>query len=274
MIGILTDVTKCIGCHKCVGACVDANKLDKHIPAPQHTSDGLAANRWTSIIKQPDSHYVRKQCRHCLEPACVSACIVGALKKTKSGPVVYDKKKCIGCRYCMMACPYGVPKYEWDTPVPYVRKCTMCYERVSVGKQPACTEACPTGATVFGDRDKLIAEAKLRITKNPEKYINRVFGEVEVGGTSVLYLSDIPLGFLGWKDDLGKEALPKLTWSALSKVPTEFLGMGAAMTGAFWIIGRRNKMRAMKVKEEAEKKAVENETGDAGTEEKGEDSNE
>ncbi|MFC1584263.1 4Fe-4S dicluster domain-containing protein [Fibrobacterota bacterium] len=241
MIGILTDITKCIGCHKCVEGCAKTNKLGKHIPIPQHAPDGLGANRWTSIINRPDNHYVRKQCRHCLHPACVSACIVGALQKDPNGPVFYEKRKCMGCRYCMMACPYGIPKYEWDTPVPYIKKCTMCYERVKEGKQPGCTKACPTEATIFGDRDELLKEARRRIKAEPQKYINRVFGEFEVGGTSVLYLSDIPLDFLGWKDHLGKEPLPDLTWHALKNVPAEFFGMGAVMTAVWWIIERRQK---------------------------------
>lgn len=243
MIAILTDTTKCIGCHKCVSACVKHNDLEKQIPAPQQLSDGLSGDRYTSIIKKPGERYVRKQCRHCVEPACASACIVGALQKTELGPVIYDKKKCIGCRYCMMACPYQIPRYEWDSAYPAVKKCTFCYDRTSKGKEPACTEACPEGATIFGDRDKLITEAKRRIKKYPHQYIDKVYGEFEVGGTSVIYISDIPLGFLGWKDDLGKQPLPELTWNALSKVPAEFLGMGAAMTGIFWIIGRRNQMK-------------------------------
>ena len=244
MIGILTDVTKCIGCHKCVKACVEYNKLEKHIPAPQHVFDGLSGNRFTSIIKKPVDRYVRKQCRHCLKPSCVSACIVGALQKTELGPVIYDKKICIGCRYCMMACPYQVPRYEWDSPYPGIMKCNLCYERVTSNEQPACTEACPVEATIFGKREELIAIAKKRIRENPGKYYkNKVYGEFEVGGTSVIYISDIPLGFLGWKDDLGKQPLPELTWAALSKVPAEFIGMGALMTGIFWIIERRNKLQ-------------------------------
>jgi formate dehydrogenase iron-sulfur subunit len=243
MISILTDVTKCIGCHKCVQGCVEYNKLEKHLPAPQHVFDGLSGNRFTSIIKKPVNRYVRKQCRHCLDPACVSACIVGALEKTGLGPVIYDKKKCIGCRYCMMACPYQIPRYEWDSAYPGIRKCTFCYDKVKDGGIPSCVEACPVEATIFGTREEMIAVAKKRIQDNPGRYIDRVFGELEIGGTSVIYLSDIPLGFLGWQDDLPKEKLPDLTWAALSKVPAEFVGMGALMTAVFWIIGRRNQRK-------------------------------
>ena len=124
---ILTDITKCIGCLKCVSACKESNKLEMDVPRVWQKKDGLSAENWTSIIQKPDKHFIRKQCRHCLEPACASVCPVGALHKTEEGAVVYDKEKCIGCRYCMMACPYGIPRYDWDEPVPYVRKCILCF---------------------------------------------------------------------------------------------------------------------------------------------------
>jgi formate dehydrogenase iron-sulfur subunit len=144
----------------------------------------------------------------------------------------------------MMACPYGIPRYDWEATVPYVRKCDMCFERLEVGKEPACTEACPEKATIFGPRDELLAEAHRRIAASPGKYQRRVFGEREVGGTSVLYISDIPLDFLAWNAKLGDEPLPALTFAALSKVPPLLLGVGALMAGIFWITGRRMKLEA------------------------------
>jgi len=245
MMGILTDVTKCVGCNKCVDACAKANGLKEFVPSSRHNGDGLGSNRWTTIIKArkgDEPRFVRKQCRHCLEPACASACIVGALQKTENGPVIYDQSKCMGCRYCMMACPYAIPRYSWEDVIPYVRKCILCYERLESGRQPACTEACPEGATIFGERDRLIAEARQRIEQNPGRYIPEVFGEKEVGGTSVLYLSDIPLDFLAWSKNLGQIAQPKLTWDVLKAVPLEFLGMGALMGGIYFITGRRQKV--------------------------------
>ena len=242
---ILTDVTKCIGCEECVAACKKINQTGVDEPWRwQDRIDDLSATRWTTIVKQPGNHYVRKQCRHCLEPACVSVCPVGAMKKTPEGPVIYDSKICLGCRYCMMSCPYGIPRYTWDQSVAYVRKCVMCYQKIQSGelKQPACTEACPKQATIFGDRNSLLVEAHKRIAENSGKYINKVWGEDEVGGTSVLYVSDIPLDFLGWKKDLGTESLPRHTWRALSKVPPLFVGVGAAMYGIYWIIERRQKL--------------------------------
>jgi len=240
---ILTDTTLCIGCEKCVQACKRVNGLGADAPRRwQRRIDDLSATRYTTIVRRPGNHFVRQQCRHCLEPACTSACLVGALHKTPEGPVIYDSSKCMGCRYCMVACPYGIPRYQWDQPVPYVRKCTMCYERVKEGGLPACVEACPQKATLFGPRDALLEEAHRRIRDNPGKYLDKVFGETEVGGTSVIYVSDIPLDFLAFQPELGTEPLPRRTWAALSKVPPLIVGVGGVMTGFWWVIGRRMKL--------------------------------
>jgi formate dehydrogenase iron-sulfur subunit len=192
-------------------------------------------------VARPGEHYVRKQCRHCLEPACVSACPVAAMQKTPEGPVTYDSSRCMGCRYCMMACPYGIPRYEWDSLAPVVRKCTLCYERLQSGLLPACVEVCPEQALLFGPREELLAEAHDRLKDQPELYLPHVYGEQEVGGTSVLYVSDIPLDFLAYHDQPGQKPLPELTWAAMSKVPPVALGMTALMAGTYWIIERRMK---------------------------------
>jgi formate dehydrogenase iron-sulfur subunit len=249
---ILTDITKCIGCLECVVACKNINDLDMETPRTWQKNDGLSADNWTSVLQKAENHYVRKQCRHCLEPACVSSCPVGALHTTPEGAVIYDSGRCLGCRYCMMSCPFGIPRYDWDKTVPYIRKCILCYPRLKEGKQPACTEACPTDATIFGNRDELIAEAHSRLKENPGKYINRVWGEHEVGGTSVLYISDIDLGFLSYQTHLGTKPLPKTTSVAMNSVPFAFAGMGAAMLSLNWIIKRRNKLRAERDKREGE----------------------
>jgi len=213
------------------------------------------------MVRSQGDRFARKQCRHCLEPACASVCPVGALQKTPDGPVVYDDERCIGCRYCMMACPFDIPRYDWQAAVPYVRKCDMCADRIQDGKEPACVEACPEKATIFGGRDELLAEAHRRISTGSGKYQKKVFGETEVGGTSVLYVSDISLDFLMWKADVGDEALPNLTLAALSKVPPLLLGVGGLMSGIFWITGRRMKLaveresKAAEAAEQDEKKA-------------------
>jgi formate dehydrogenase iron-sulfur subunit len=242
MKAILTDVTKCIGCEKCVAACATENKLEPSLPYRWTRGDGLSAERFTAVLHHGDAH-VRKQCRHCVEPACASACPVGALHKTPEGPVVYDKEKCLGCRYCMMACPFGIPRYQWGSAVPYVRKCTMCYaNRVKDGRQPACTEACPTQATIFGEREALLAEAQKRIREAPGKYQPTVWGETDAGGTSVMYVSPIPLDFLNVGRSVGGQALPRLTTTAMEAVPPVFVGVGVVMGGVRWIIGRRMKL--------------------------------
>jgi len=247
---ILTDITKCIGCLKCVSACKKSNNLESDVPRIWQKNDGLSSENWTSIIQKPDKHYIRKQCRHCLEPACASVCPVGALHKTETGAVIYDKEKCIGCRYCMMACPYGIPRYDWDEPVPYVRKCILCYDKIKDGGQPACTQICPENATIFGERDELIQIAHQRIIDNPGKYINKVWGEFEVGGTSVLYISDIDLEFLSYKTKLGTEPVPEATAVAMKSVPFAFVGMGGVMLGLNWIIRRRMELSKTSEKNE------------------------
>jgi len=242
-LAILTDVTRCTGCEKCVDACKEHNRLDKDRPWPgQMAIDDLSATRFTSVLQRPGNHFVRQQCRHCLDPACVSACIVGALEKTPSGAVVYDDDKCMGCRYCMTACPYGIPRYDWENTAPLIRKCNLCYDRLQEGGIPACVEACPQEATIFGTRQEMLAEAHRRLAENPDKYVPRVYGEHEVGGTCVLYISDTPLGFLSWTDDLGAQSLPDLTWASLKKVPAIAVGVGCVMAGTHWIIGRRMKL--------------------------------
>ena len=245
-MAILTDITKCIGCEECVVACKKTNGTGEDRPWRwQRKIDDLSASRWTTILQKPDKHYIRQQCRHCLEPACVSACLVGALQKTPEGAVVYDDSKCMGCRYCMMACPFGIPRYSWSDAVPYIQKCVMCYDKIKKGElsEPACTAACPVNATIYGERDELIAEAHKRIKENPGRYINKVFGEHEYGGTSVLYLSDIDLSFLELKKDVENTALPELTWSALKIVPGLFSGVGLLMGGIWWIIERRIRLQ-------------------------------
>ncbi len=245
---ILTDVTRCIGCEECVAACKRTNGLPADDPPPRPPSGpgDLSATRWTTIARRPGNHFVRQQCRHCVEPACVSVCPVGALQKTPEGAVVYDKSRCMGCRYCMLSCPYGVPRYEWTSAAPSVRKCILCHPGLKSGalSAPACVSACPTKATVFGSRDDLIAEARRRFAVEPGRYIQHIWGESEVGGSAVLLISDVSLDFLGWQgaSALGTDPLPERTWAALSPVPVEFAGMGVLMSGLYWIIERRRRL--------------------------------
>jgi formate dehydrogenase iron-sulfur subunit len=247
-MAILTDTTKCIGCEECVVACQRENKLPRERPWRwlQHIHD-LSSARWTTLKKVRDSrgtHFVRKHCRHCLKPACVEACIVGALQKTPAGPVTYSRDICIGCRYCMIVCPWDIPRYSWEDAVPFIQKCDFCAERLQQGKKPACVEACPTGATIFGEREALLAEARRRIKREPQKYKHHIWGETEVGGTSVLYLSDVELHLTDLASSIrDKTPVSTRTFEVLRHMPKVFLGMAAAMGGVHWIISRRQKLR-------------------------------
>ncbi|HEY6950990.1 MAG TPA: 4Fe-4S dicluster domain-containing protein, partial [Bacteroidota bacterium] len=163
---MLIDLTLCVGCNSCQAACKQANRL------PDNEEKKLSATAYTAL-EEHDGVFVRRMCQHCESPTCVSVCPVGALEKTAEGPVVYDENKCIGCRYCMQACPFQVPRYEWSSTYPRIQKCVFCHDRITNGLQPACAEACPTGATKYGDRDELVAEALGRINAEPAKYVNK-----------------------------------------------------------------------------------------------------
>lgn len=249
-MAILTDVTRCIGCEQCVQACQRVNHLGPERPWRwlDHTDD-LSSARWTTLTEKRTSkgrRFVRRQCRHCLEPACVEACIVGALKKTPEGAVAYDPDICIGCRYCMVACPWEIPKYSWEERVPYVQKCTLCHERVTQqGKPPACVTACPTKATIFGEREALLAEARRRLRAHPKKYIRKIWGEKEVGGTSVIYISDVDLQLDELVAPITDETpVPLRTFRVLQRMPLAFVGMAAVMGATYWTIERRRRLQA------------------------------
>ena len=163
------------------------------------------------------------------------------MQKTPEGPVIYDPDRCMGCRYCLAACPYGIPRYDWQDRVPHVSKCTLCAPRLSEGKIPACVEACPEEATIFGARDELLAEAHRRIKAEPDKYIDHVWGEKEVGGTSVLYISDVDLNLTDLDAGITSEdPMPHRTTKILHQMPAVFVGMAAVMGGLHWIIRRRD----------------------------------
>jgi formate dehydrogenase iron-sulfur subunit len=208
-VGCLVDTTLCIGCRKCEEACNRRNKLPR--PDASFTDRAVfrrerrPADKAFTVVNEyagapsPDQAatkqtYAKVQCLHCLTPSCVSACIVGAMVKSKDGAVVYNPKICLGCRYCMVACPFQIPAYEYDVTLnPRVRKCEFCADiTTGTGADPACAAACPTEALVFGNRAALLALAKDRIAKRPDRYLDRVYGEHEVGGTSWLYLTGRP----------------------------------------------------------------------------------
>ncbi|MFH1728987.1 MAG: 4Fe-4S dicluster domain-containing protein [Pseudomonadota bacterium] len=219
----LIDTVRCVGCRSCEEACNAENNL----PKPEKPFDDesvfenyrrLNAERYTVVNSFNDEnadagrYTVKISCNHCTTPACASACIVNALYKDKSGAVAYDPWKCIGCRYCQIACPFQIPAYEFSNPLtPKVKKCTLCYPRTrQAGEIPACAEACPAEAIKYGPRAELLIEAKQRIKDEPELYINYVYGEKEVGGTSVLYLAGTEFKNLKFPA-FGNTPIPELT---------------------------------------------------------------
>jgi formate dehydrogenase iron-sulfur subunit len=240
--GLLFDSTRCIGCGACSAACKEANDLP--LPIEERTT----AYTWT-VVQDIDGARVRRLCFHCLEPTCVSVCPVSALQKSSGGPVTYDATRCIGCRYCIMACPFGVPKYQWDNPIPIVGKCILCAGRLAEGLPTACASVCPTGATLFGDRDVLVREAQQRIAANPETYVDHVYGVTEAGGTSVLMLSAVPFEKLGLKTGIPRQPLPLLTWQILSKIPSFVVVWGVSLLGIHWITKRRDAVRAFEAEQ-------------------------
>jgi formate dehydrogenase iron-sulfur subunit len=202
--GVLTDYTECIGCRRCEWACAEENDLpfgslescdDQSVFEQMRRPDEKQFTVVNRYAPEPDSNKpldVKVQCMHCEHPACVSACIVGALEKNPLGPVTYDPWKCIGCRYCMVACPFQIPAYEYKDPLtPKVMKCTMCSDRtLKEGRKPACVEMCPVEALVFGPRSELLELARNRIRRNPDRYIPHVYGEYDGGGSSWLMIAD------------------------------------------------------------------------------------
>jgi formate dehydrogenase iron-sulfur subunit len=233
---MLVDLTRCIGCRSCENACrVRQNRPG--LPTGQFgygAGEGkLSFTSWTFIDSKEVDHVkisVKRQCMHCLDPACVSACPVAALHKTPRGSVVYDAARCIGCRYCMVACPFNVPRYEWrEGLTPRVGKCDFCDDRVADGKVTACASACPTGALKFGKRGDVIQEARARMKAESKRYVT-IYGDKVVGGTAWIYLSDAPMKKLGFRDDLPDFALPSLTWKALAKIPVVVVSLGLVLS--------------------------------------------
>jgi len=223
---VLVDTTNCVGCRSCELACAEANKLpdppaDVDFAALRSTGPDqfTVINQGTTKSAGGDDRFAKTQCMHCVEPACVAGCVVRALEKKKDGPVIYHADRCLGCRYCMVACPFGVPKYEYAKAVPVVRKCTFCAERQAEGKPPACADACPNGALTFGKRSELIEEAKKRVYGSPGKYVPKIYGEDEAGGTSWLYISDVPFESLRLPQGVVAKSYPEMADRALSAVP-------------------------------------------------------
>jgi formate dehydrogenase iron-sulfur subunit len=271
----LIDITKCIGCRACQVACKQWNDREGEATTLQdymgfQNPATLSAKTYTLITfhelpneKAPGGLqylFTMRRCLHCLEPACASACPTTALASQPDGPVTYDANKCIGCRYCIWACPWGVPTAEWDSLAPKIQKCTHCadrsnqpvplarngkalseeerneYERAVV--TPACVKACPADCLRFGTRDEMLQDARSRISGHPDKYVDHIYGENEAGGTSVLYLSSVPFEKLGFPSVEAK-SYPSLSRLALHAVPPAVLALGALLGGVYSLLKRR-----------------------------------
>jgi formate dehydrogenase iron-sulfur subunit len=283
----LVDTTKCIGCRSCQVACKQWNNLSAEptsLRDPKHGYQNpvkVSAKTYTVVAfhERTDEAkpggmqwlFTKRQCMHCENPACASACPTTAMHKTPEGPVNYDPSKCIGCRYCVWACPFNVPTADWDSLAPEIHKCTLCTDRgltvdtfngkpmdaESAERQakalamPSCVKACPSGALKYGERDELLKEAHRRIDQSPDRYVHQVYGEKEVGGTAFLYLSSVPFSDRGFRADLGEVAYPKHTERAMKAVAPAVVGLGALLGAVYWVSKRREKAEQEDVEVEA-----------------------
>lgn len=233
--GILYDSARCKGCRGCEFDCAEAHGL----PEPTKPKDTPPVRRPDELHRTVVNTYetskgtvhVKVQCMHCNEPACGAACLTQAMHKTTAGPVIWRGEKCMGCRYCMVSCPFDIPKFEYHSANPKIQKCDMCYDRLKTGEMPACAQNCPNDALMYGRRRDLIREARKRIVENPELYVDTVYGEHEAGGTCWMYLSPVPFRELGMKASLQKASYPALTKGFLYSVPSVFVILPALLLG-------------------------------------------
>ncbi|HEY0845755.1 MAG TPA: hydrogenase 2 operon protein HybA [Noviherbaspirillum sp.] len=265
-VGLLFDSTLCIGCKACVAACKEVNNMPPEFSTKEQYWDTPLdlSGKTLNVIKlykdgtgekkdrEKDGFaFMKNSCLHCADPSCVSACPVKAMSKDPvTGIVSYDKDKCIGCRYCVAACPFGVPRFEYDKAIPQISKCQLCRHRMADGKYAACAEVCPTGATLYGKVKDLKTEAKRRLALKPGEetsfprgnlntgdqsphvakvpsYIQQVYGDKEVGGTQVIRLSAVSF------EKLGLPTLPERSFAANSETVQHSLYTGMALPIAF-----------------------------------------
>lgn len=254
-LGVLVDLTRCVGCRSCEAAC---NK-EQGLPPPALPFDDMSVfehqpkehprrpdeTRFTVVTRSDSpqwSHplFRKIQCNHCLEPACLTACFVNAYKKTPEGAVIYNPNVCVGCRTCMIACPFSIPAFKYSSSFkPQIMKCEFCYDsRLSKDLPPACVQACPMEALSFGNRATLLRIARKRIREHPERYQDYIYGETEGGGTSWLYLSPVPFEEAGFDTDVPKQPIINYVKDFLAIVPM-VLTIWPGLFAGFYLLARR-----------------------------------
>jgi len=233
--GILYDSTYCGGCQVCEIECADHYGFpwpeDEPVAGVKREPNETRRVAVNCYNTSKGEMYMRRACNHCNNPACASACLTKAMLKTDEGPVIWREEKCMGCRSCMIACPFDIPKFEYDSPNPKIQKCRMCFELLQEGQQPKCAENCPAEALLFGKRRELIEIAKARIYDDPENYNHAIYGEHEVGGTGVIYLASVPFEELGLRTDLGNVPYPEYNKTFLYSVPAVLILWPAFLLG-------------------------------------------
>ncbi len=254
-MGVLVDTTICVGCRNCEWACKVAHDIptdgidsyaDRTVFKKQRRPDDKAltvVNEYPCVKNPLLPINVKVQCMHCDKPACVSACIVGAINKHDDGSVVWNTDKCIGCRYCMVACPFQVPTFEYEKAIqPEIRKCDFCINRTKLDKLPACIDICPVEAMSYGPRSEIIKLARDKIKRYPDRYINHIYGEHEVGGTSWIYLAGKEFYEIGFPK-LSNKAAPGVSEAIQHGIFAYFVPpvMFYSMLGAIMWINKRRK---------------------------------
>lgn len=250
-MGVLVDLTRCVGCRSCEAACNDEQKLpepdmpfdDKSVFKEQRRTTDKAytvVNKYE--VADKDTLFRKMQCNHCNEPACLTSCFVNAYTKTKEGAVIYNSKVCVGCRNCMIACPFNIPAYSYSSPTnPLIKKCIFCYDtRVKNGRPPACVEICPQQVMTFGHRNDLIKMGHERIKSDPAKYVDKIYGEKEVGGTSWMYLNSVDFDKVGLDNHMQNEPIISNVKDFLGMVPMVLSIWPALFTGIH-LLATKNK---------------------------------
>jgi formate dehydrogenase iron-sulfur subunit len=271
-MGVLVDLSRCVGCRTCEAAC----NREQGLPAPDKPFDDesvfdeiyhgnqkrrpsesayTVVNRYDIPGREEGPVYRKIQCNHCQEPTCLTSCFVNAYTKTPEGAVIYDPKVCVGCRTCMIACPFYIPAYSYSSAInPVVKKCIMCYDtRLKYGKPPACVEACPQEVMTFGKRTSLIKLGHQRIRNNPGKYVDHIYGEKEAGGTSWMYLSAVPFEQVGFDTRVSTQPILANVKPFLGIVPMVLTIWPALFVGFHLLATRKKELHDDNTKKQGEK---------------------